>query len=112
MTMTDFHKYKQNDETWYRQSSILAQEGMATKFASLWMKGEFDDQLQWPFKGKIKVQLVIQRPCTPHIANHEDCGRLFGRRDNYAFGFPTFIAHKDLYTPKKEMEYLKNDNLE
>ena len=31
------------------------------------MRGEFDDRLQWPFKGEVKVQLINQRDGGEHV---------------------------------------------
>ena len=88
------------------------------------MQGEFDDQLQWPFRGNITVQLLNQRgdgemghdAGTIHYNDSvpdSDAGRVVGReRAATGQGYPRFTAHTDLaYNATNNTEYLLNDCL-
>ena len=89
------------------------------------MRGEFDDHLQWPFRGEIKIQLINQRDGGEHMEKNLVVGNdiattdliecfnrvLEGDRAEYGWGFPQFISHSDLYRPEEGKEYLKNDSL-
>ena len=85
------------------------------------MKGEFDDHLQWPFKGVVKVQLINQREGGDHdereIVSENDecedtlCHVLEGNRSEEGWGIHEFISHSDLYSSEEGKEYLKNDTL-
>ena len=91
--------------------------GVAVRMA----RGEFDDHIQWPFKGVIKVQLINQREGGDHVEETvvskgckcEDifCRVLEGDRAERGWGLHKFISHSDLYTPEEGKEYLKNDML-
>ena len=76
-TMTIFEQKKVNDDVWfsppfythpkgYKMSVIVAAngydefEGTHTAIGIRLMKGEFDDQLKWPFQGQITIQLLSQ----------------------------------------------------
>ena len=81
------------------------------------MRGEFDNHLQWPFKGVVKVQLINQREGGDHVEWNivkEDKGFLRvieGVRSRTGHGLSNFISHSDLYKPEEGKEYLKNDAL-
>ena len=76
------------------------------------MKGEYDDELSWPFKGEIKVKL-INRTSSVHIEKFlvktdsihtKGYTELFSRvlegdRARSGFGLPKFISYEDLYKP-------------
>ena len=80
------------------------------------MKGAYDDQLAWPFRGVINVQLVDQEGggrCWNkeiHITKHtpdEVAGRVTeGERSKKGWGVFQYILHTEL-----EPQYLKNDRL-
>ena len=80
------------------------------------MKGEYDDQLKWPFQGKFTIQLLSQNGDENHRsgtvtfdADTPDiyCNRVVdGERCQYGWGRPTFIAHTKL-----KPRYLQNDCL-
>ena len=86
------------------------------------MPGAFDDELQWPFHGKVTVTLCNQ------VSEKNDYTRIF----DYAqisdpdivqrvttdgklakgFGFYSFIAHSELhYNTNSQSQYLKNGSL-
>ena len=82
------------------------------------MQGEYDDQLKWPFRGDIMIQLLNQSRDEGHwekTVHFNDrirddlAGRVVGQERVSGLGYPTFIAHTELNTENKE--YLKNDCL-
>ena len=89
------------------------------------MRGEFDDHLQWPFRGEVKVQLINQRDGGEHMERkvmkkndyvRRDLTKYFssvleGERAKYGWGLSQFISHSDLCRPEEGKEYLKNDFL-
>lgn len=85
------------------------------------MRGEFDESLQWPFKGVVKLQLINQRKGGNHfetnLIDEEDSNSkallrvLEGERSTIGRGQQKFISHSNLYKPEVGKEYLKSDNL-
>ena len=83
------------------------------------MRGEFDDQLKWPFRDNITVAILNQLEDNHHATrtipftktkDNKIIGR--GERPASGFGYHTFIAHLDLtYNPAKNCQYLKYDCL-
>ena len=81
------------------------------------MKGEHDDHLNWPFKGKIVVEMVNWREDKGHhevtfeidtINKVTDESRDRGPR----FGNQQFISHSSLpYNPTTNTEYLQDECL-
>ena len=78
-------------------------------------RGEFDDDLKWPFRGDIEVSLIDQdekRCCSRTIRFTDDtpdnsAGRVTGgNRAKGERGFGDFISHNDL-----QPNYLKNNCL-
>ena len=71
------------------------------------MEGEHDDELEWPFEGRITVKLLNQK------TNNRHYRRLFvfnGQTNRV--GFTEFISHTDLsYNPTTNTEYLQDDCL-
>lgn len=80
------------------------------------MKGAYDNQLKWPFRGKVTIQLLNQENNKTH---HEEtlefdndtpdeiANRVTeGEQSKKGWGFPTFIAHSDLHSG-----FLKNNSL-
>ena len=136
--LNNFERLKENDEHWYSPSfythiggyrmclNISANgwangKGTHVGVTVYIMRGEFDDHLQWPFKGVVKVQLINQREGGKHIEKEvvserdkcEDTLRrvIEGNRSNGGWGLSEFISHSDLYKPEEGKEYLKNDKL-
>ena len=81
------------------------------------MKGEYDDQLKWPFRGKFTIQLLSQNGDENHRtktvtfdADTPDkyCNRVVDRErcKHGGWGYPRFIAHTEL-----KPRYLQNDRL-
>ena len=92
------------------------------------MRGEFDDHLKWPFKGKFQVHLINQKEGGEHVQwRSQICineKKLTSAALNEHFSHVVegekaangpwnekFISHSDLYRPEKGKEYLKNDTL-
>ncbi len=90
---------------------------------SVWvylMRGEYDDQLEFPFKGTIKFELLNQLEDKNHHCEsytHDgtlDCSKrvIDGERSNGAQGVQDFISHKDLgHNTTKNCQYLQDDCL-
>jgi TNF receptor-associated factor 4 len=106
-----------------------SEEGKGTHvsvYANL-MRGEYDDHLQWPFKGSISIELCNQRDISRRglvekIVFTYDAGevasRVVGGGDiaEHGLGIPTFVEHAKLgfHTTREgrtEVQYLKNDCL-
>ena len=129
-TMTNFNQYK-DDEYWlslpfythphgYKMFLRVRPKGYvsgnSTHLGVLihMMRGEFDDQLKWPFRGNITFQLVNQEEDKDHVVitvhfneNTPDtaAGRVTGReRSNYGWGNAKVLPLSEL-----EPKYLKND---
>ena len=77
------------------------------------MRGEFDDQLKWPFRGDITYQLMNQMEDKDHVVKTVDFTertpdkyaiRVTGReRNDYGWGHKTVLRLSEL-----EPKYLKN----
>ena len=138
IVLEKFEQHKKNNERWFSPSfythiggykmclSVDAigwrrSEGTHVGMSVYMMRGEFDDHLQWPFKGVVKVQLINQREGGDHVeeevvsegAKCENvlCRVLEGDRAKSGWGLSKFISHSDLYKREEDKEYLKNDML-
>ena len=81
-------------------------------------RGEYDDQLKWPFHGDIRIQLLNQSRDDGHwgrTVTYDDtdedeyAGRVVGQERACGLGYSQFIANTELNTENKV--YLKNDSL-
>lgn len=137
--MTEFRKHKQEQDQWlsppfyshlggYKMCITVdangSEEGQDTHvsvYVNL-MKGEYDDHLQWPFKGSIFLQMCNQRESD--VGNWEDkivftydasdiASRVMeGVLAEHGLGIPTFIEHSRLsFDATKKTEYLKGNCL-
>ena len=75
-------------------------------------KGDYDNQLKWPFVGTIKISLLNQL----EDENHHICTMNMAPADNLqaagGWGYDKFIAHSELdYDPVNNTQYLKDDTL-
>ena len=77
-------------------------------------KGEFDDELNWPFQGKLEIQLLNQdERCytltidfdDPYVGAARD-RVIEGEKSKFMLGTDKFISHDDL-----QAKLLKNDSL-
>ena len=132
-----FEKNKRNEETWYSDPvhshfggykfCLLVYpngEGKGTHI-SVYVhlkKGDNDDNLKFPFKGRIVVILLNQledknhhtkEPWSPKDNVPEDTsGRVTTGKRSIGWGYHEFIPHNDLnYNSYKKCQYLKNDCL-
>ena len=129
-TMNNFKKYKRDNGTWYsppfythpngykmylRIHANGSASGRGTHlsvFVCL-MRGENDDQLEWPFQGNITIQLVNQEEDRDHVirtfysgtAPSERCERVISKEciEN-GWGIGRFLSHAEL-----QPKYLKNN---
>ena len=79
-------------------------------------KGQFDDHLKWPFRGRVTIQIVNQAEdnnhfevTIPYDANTPDthAGRVVGKRSE-GWGHHDFISRSDLnYNAKRKTKYSK-----
>ena len=132
-TMTSFEEYRRDSDRWYSphfythpngykmclgvdaNGSLLYRGTHLSVFVFL-MKGEFDDQLKWPFCGEVVVKLVSQEGDSywDHIvrtvrfskSTHERyCKRVMtGERSVYEWGCHQFLPLAEL-----QPKYLKNN---
>ena len=141
LIMTDVHRHKQDDSAWFSEpfsTGIRGYKMCLAVDANSWgrgehthvglsifmMKGEYDDELSWPFKGEIKVKLINQTSSV-HIEKFlvktdsihtKGYTELFSRvlegdRARSGFGLPKFISYEDLHKPVEHKCYLKDDTL-
>ena len=134
-TMTNFEQHRVDNNAWhsptfythpigYRMCMVVyangydEYEGTHTAAGVRLMKGEFDNQLEWPFRGYITIQLLSQEDCTfletvlsftGTESNYDStASRVLTEeeqtQDNNIWAAFDFISHSELL-PK----YLKND---
>ena len=138
-TMTNFEQNKIDNDDWFSPPFYTHPRGYKMclnvdangygdgegTHVSVWaylMRGEFDDNLKWPFQGGVTVAMLNQLEDGNHTTETirftttteaKYVGRVTGReRAPSGLGSPTFIAHTDLdYNPVKNCQYLKYDCL-
>jgi len=135
-TMTNFEQYKIDcDHCWYSKPFYTHPQGYkmclrvdangdcrgkgthVSVYAFL-MQGEFDDYLQWPFRGHVTVAMLNQLDKSNHTAytirftETREIKVTGGERAPLGLGYATFIAHTELdYNSAKNCQYLKNNCL-
>ena len=153
LTMTNFNQYKIENDQWHSPPFYTHPQGYkmcltvyangcgdgkgthVSAFAQL-MRGEFDDNLEWPFRGDVTVAMLNQLEDNYHntrtirfsettgtvkaisrtitrTTDYEGIGRLTdGEQDADRKGYCNFIARTDLtYNPAENCQYLKYDCL-
>ena len=123
-TMDKFKRRKKKNEEWYSEPFYTHPGGYRmcvridangfddNKFVSLFtciMKGKYDDELSWPFHGKVTVELLNQRKDSHHHAytityNAESmgadycdyAGRILTSEMNHGWGNSEFISLLEL----------------
>ena len=138
-TMDKFKHRKKKNEEWYSEPFYTHPGGYRmciridangfddNKFVSLFtciMKGEYDDELSWPFHGKVTVELLNQRKDSHHHAytityNAESmgadycdyAGRVLISEMNHGWGNSEFISLLELSEKSSSTQYLKGDCL-
>ena len=135
-----FEEKKRNEETWYsdpvyshfggykmclcvHSNGNSYSKGTHVSVFVLLMKGDNDDNLKFPFKGRIVVSLLNQLEDKNHYTRElwspdSDVpevvsGRVeTGERNGKGWGHPDFLSHNDVnYNSDKNWQYLKNDCL-
>ena len=132
IVMTDFEEHSKADDEWYSPPfyshiggykmclSVNANgcgDGRGTHVSVYvyLMRGEYDDQLKWPFCGDITIQLLNQRRDEGHKVftlrfNDDDyVGKVVKQEMGGGWGYEKFIAHIKLIAEDKE--FLKKDCL-
>ena len=138
--MTEFEQHKQGNDEWYSPPFYTHTHGYrmcievdANGFSSHWgkyisvfcflMRGDFDDDLQWPFQGTITIQLLNQLEDANHHAkvlsstySNDFVGLqqiTSGERAQRACGgMHAFIPHTQLdFNKETNARYLQNDML-
>ena len=85
------------------------------------MSGEYDDTLEWPFKGEVTVELLNQLEDKNHKKNPiqfdestplESSQRVVEKQYGLGWGRPKFISHSELsLNSSLNCQYLKDDTL-
>ena len=143
-TVTNFDHYKKNDLSWrsppfyshsggYKLRAWVYPNGFSTgkgTYVSLYvsvMRGEYDDQLKWPFMGEVTVRMLNRNRLDDSAQNtgdkditicfdnsaplHSRC-KPEGCISLHSWGYYNFISHSDLpYNAVKNTAYLCNDKL-
>ena len=129
LIMMNFEQHKQNNDDWISQPFYThslgyklclrvtangqgSGKGTHITVAVYLMKGEFDNQLEWPFRGDITIQLLNQHEDGVDHTRiiHEAQGERGIGRDAEKFisawGINKFKAHSELYPM-----YVKHDSI-
>ena len=135
--MTGFEQLKCNNERWYSPVFCTHEKGYHFKLrvdANGWcgtgdavavvvsiVKGDYDDQLQWPCKGVVSVQVLNHISNSIHSIVKEfefsgegyECQQVTDEtQPEYGCWCDQFIMHKSLpYNCMTKSQYLKNDCL-
>ena len=136
--ISDFSEKKEANEEWYSSPFYTHNRGYKFRlevypngnsrgngshlsvYAQL-MRGEYDNELEWPFEGDIRVELLNWRADKNHHSHtigfnryHDPDGthssRLTTRETAIGLGIVQFISHTDL-VPTTNTEYLRDDYL-
>ena len=140
IVMSNFEEHKNNNVRWYSPSFYTHiggykiclhidangwgdAQGTHVGVSMFMMRGEFDDLLQWPFKGVVRVRLVNQQrggdDFERNIVEEDDYlqdSEAFlcvfeGDKSSEGWGCCDFIPHSELYKPAEGKVYLRNDSL-
>lgn len=88
------------------------------------MKGEYDDQLEWPFRGRVTIRMCNQLVPMSHIVGmfefdefirQDTCNRVTGPTDFAPIGLGShmFASHADLeYDVLRNTQFIKQDYIE
>ena len=143
-TMMFFEQYKKDESRWFSPpfyshiggykmcigvdaNGSNTGEGTHISVYLHMMAGEYDDNLKWPFRGEVTVQLLNQRnngnhyessliEADDHILDEFDTtyvARVQGVQERgLGWGYPKFFPHEELtYNDDKDCQYLMNDCL-
>ena len=134
--MSDFEQNKINNEQWYSPVFCTHERGYQFRLrvdANGWcsgdavavvvslVKGDHDDELEWPFQGIITVQILNHIKNSSHSTVKEfifkdggyECQRVIDETEpEFGCWCDRFITHSALrYDPVSKRQYLKNDCL-
>ena len=134
--ISDFSEKKEANEEWYSSPFYTHNRGYKFRlkvypngnddgsgthlsvFAQL-MRGEYDNELEWPFEGDIRVELLNWRADKNHhwytisfsrYTDHNLAFRVTDQETAIGFGYDKFISHTDLVSTTNS-EYLRDDYL-
>ena len=135
--ISDFSEKKEVNEVWYSLPFYTHNRGYKFRlqvysngagtgsgthisvYAQL-MRGEYDNELEWPFEGDIRVELLNWRVDKHHLRtidfnrytdpDGKYSSRVTDRKTRPCLGSPQFISHTDL-APTTNTEYLRDDYL-
>ena len=128
-TMNNFQFHKENDDHWvshpfythpqgYKMCLRVTANGQGSgkgthiTVAVYLMKGEFDNQLEWPFRGDITIQLLNQQEDSGHYtrtiyqAKGERSKASVGKKYICGWGINKFLVNSELFA-----RYLQKDSL-
>ena len=138
-TMDKFKHHRRKKKEWYSEPfhthprgykmriRIDARGFESSKFVSLYvciMRGEYDDELSWPFHGKITILLLNQKADDHHfvypvsydesiygLEYHENADRVRHGEQHYGLGSHEFISYDTISQKSPIVQYLKDDCL-
>ena len=137
-TLSDFERQKKQNDKWYspafythRQGYRMCllvhsngqSDGLGThvSIATCIMRGPFDADLKWPFRGDVTIQIVNQAGEDSHqerVIHYTDqtpdrvAGRVTDRERSSLWGFDKFLPHSSLdYNAAGDTQYLRGDSL-
>ena len=136
--ISDFNEKKEANEVWYSSPFYTHNRGYKFRLnvvpngygtgrgshitvAAQLMRGEYDNELEWPFEGDIRVELLNWRADKNHhlvtftFNRHNDpdgtfSSRVTNRETATGYGYHQFISHIDM-APTTNTEYLRDDYL-
>lgn len=136
--MKEYNKMKTRKRTWYSDNIYTHDRGYRLCLCVVaagehtgkgthlsvylcLMKGLYDEQLTWPFSGKVEICLLNQISDEQHISvttafsdydNDDIVGRVMHDRiGNKRPGYPMFVSHESLSKSTPVCQYLKDDCL-
>ena len=129
-TMAGFHKLKRDNELWYSPNMLTHNQGYTflitvrangygaskDKSVGVWLRsvnGQHDNNLKWPAKVTITLQLLNQHCDHDHVTLGKSFQLVKTESHSYIDEFsPDFIPHIELdYNAAKKTQYLKDDCL-
>ena len=137
-TMTEFEKHKTASDVWYSPpfyththgyrmcirvdaNGIGSGKGTHLSVYGYLMRGDFDDDLQWPFQGAITIQLLNQLEDSNHhtytinfaeTAVPNSTSRVTSGERGGGYGTHTFLRHTQLrLNTERNCQFLKDDQL-
>ena len=138
-TLSDFEWQKKQNDVWHSPAFYTHPQGYrmclrvypngygdglgthVTIFTCI-MRGPFDADLKWPFRGDVTIQIVNQAGDNNHqerVIPYTDqtpdssAGRVTDKERSVAWGFHQFLPHSSLgYNAAKKTQYLRGDSLQ